>query len=431
MIMMNWGLLGPEELSSQRRTRTLDLGAVVRLFNERAVPGMGGVWFGKQLLLATLGVAVAQGARERGHTFSNIEVANAIEALACWLAFYSNGWQPEWRLRGSSKMPRDVELSFSRLKSRNFYVSQPMRMATVEPLSALGLVEANAARFNAFRCTPVGKDFIEVATGSYRPHRRNAREVLVDWVCGSSRNINTDEMIRALSPLEALPAAAREYLHHLLVAGDEPAARRRRAALIWVEKLRGEPQSANWDVKPQYIEEKHWRDLHSGALFFQARDAAISVLDQIEACVGSSTDQRLHLDSPLLGEVSSRIEELRQQAQIFLDAKHDPTGGSEASRFCRECVAGDDAEVVRHLLARDGRVLRLLGSVVLPGAAFRGTAAPNEVASNPDDEGAEVDLQGDVPLPKAISYRMQNLFWLYLDLRDELGAWLSRESTGA
>ena len=53
-----WGLLGPEFLPNTRRTRTLGLGASVRAFNDLAVPGLGGVWYGKQLLLAVLGVAV-------------------------------------------------------------------------------------------------------------------------------------------------------------------------------------------------------------------------------------------------------------------------------------------------------------------------------------------------------------------------------------
>lgn len=55
-----WGLLGPEFLPNARRTRTLGLGVSVRLFNDLAVPGLGGVWYGKQLLLTTLGVAVAE-----------------------------------------------------------------------------------------------------------------------------------------------------------------------------------------------------------------------------------------------------------------------------------------------------------------------------------------------------------------------------------
>ena len=52
---MFWGLLGPETLNGERRTRTLGVGAAVRCFNDLAVPGTGGVWFGKQVLLATLG----------------------------------------------------------------------------------------------------------------------------------------------------------------------------------------------------------------------------------------------------------------------------------------------------------------------------------------------------------------------------------------
>ena len=36
-----WGLLGPEILANERRTRTLGLGAAVRSFNDLAVPGLG------------------------------------------------------------------------------------------------------------------------------------------------------------------------------------------------------------------------------------------------------------------------------------------------------------------------------------------------------------------------------------------------------
>ncbi len=40
MVHTTWGLLGPEMLASERRTRTLDLGATVRSFNDLAVPGI-------------------------------------------------------------------------------------------------------------------------------------------------------------------------------------------------------------------------------------------------------------------------------------------------------------------------------------------------------------------------------------------------------
>lgn len=93
MTNTKWGLLGPEQLASERRTRTLKLGAAVRTFNDLAFPGLGGVWFGKQIFLATLGIIVAEEVRSSGRQASNIEVANAIEALACWLALDENGWR--------------------------------------------------------------------------------------------------------------------------------------------------------------------------------------------------------------------------------------------------------------------------------------------------------------------------------------------------
>jgi hypothetical protein len=64
-----------------RRTRTLEVGSAVRAFNDFAVPGMGGVWFGKQLMLSLLGVALA-GRPDGRSRVRNIEMANAIEALA-------------------------------------------------------------------------------------------------------------------------------------------------------------------------------------------------------------------------------------------------------------------------------------------------------------------------------------------------------------
>lgn len=41
--MATWGLLAVEELSSQRRTRSLGLNRSVRQFNELAVPGLNNI----------------------------------------------------------------------------------------------------------------------------------------------------------------------------------------------------------------------------------------------------------------------------------------------------------------------------------------------------------------------------------------------------
>src|SRR5690554_5095838 len=140
-MSFTWGLLGPETLSGVRRTRTLGLGSVVRYFNDRAVPGLGGVWYGKQVMLALLGVVVAERARQQDRTFnaSNIQVANAIEALACWSAFGNNPVSDP-RLRGRRKLSgkRAEDFIFANARKSGFYLTQPMRMQTVQTLPEIG-----------------------------------------------------------------------------------------------------------------------------------------------------------------------------------------------------------------------------------------------------------------------------------------------------
>src|SRR5438046_1171645 len=145
---MDWGLLGGENLGSQRRLRTLELGAALRTFNESAVPGLGSVWYGRQIVLALLGIHLAE-SRPGGRLVSNITTANAIEALAVWCAYQRNGWQRHERLRGLRKLAahQNEAPNFKTAASTAYYVVQPMRIGTRDPLAALGFVEAPSRRF--------------------------------------------------------------------------------------------------------------------------------------------------------------------------------------------------------------------------------------------------------------------------------------------
>jgi len=117
----DWGLLGPGSLARTRRTRTFGVGSAVRRFNDLAVPGIGGAWFGMQLVLATLDVAVAEKARSQGLPAQNVETANAIEALGCLFAFESNGWKRDPRLRGVNKRQAHAQdLAYSRVAGAFF-----------------------------------------------------------------------------------------------------------------------------------------------------------------------------------------------------------------------------------------------------------------------------------------------------------------------
>lgn len=435
MAAIAWGLLGPETLASERRTRTLGLGATVRLFNDRAVPGLGGVWFGKQILLATLGVAIAERVRDSGKRAQNIDVANAVEALACWLALDSTGWRRDPRLRGALKLSGRKDLSFATVSKRTFYVTQPMRQATVQPLRALGMVESNGERFNAFRPTDRGAAFIDAAWAASRPHNRSVLEHLVLWATGVHDDVrNSGELRRALSPLEPMSENAREFLREGIVQGSGTEASRRRRALEWVESLRERRRPLAWTEKAPMVDELHWRDLRAGALFFAARDAAIGLLDEIESHIGNTADQRMSIDAAPPAIVVERLTSLRQHARDFLDGDYDPSPAGEATAFCTECAEQADTRVIERLLFREGHVLRQRGRDIVPGVAFRGNqAGPSDAARSSEEDGAEVDIGQVIPLPEGVSHRVRNLFLMNLDLRGQLGRWLTEptESGGA
>lgn len=434
MSQFYWGLLGPELLTTTRRTRTLGLGAAVRHFNDLAVPGLGGVWYGKQLLLATLGVAVAEEARSSGAKVNNIEVANAIEAVACYLSFERNDWLSDARLRGNTKLRGIEDLSFQKVRQKNFYVTQPMRMATAQALPSLGFVESESVRFNAFRCTSEGREILNQAMKDYRPHNRDVITHLVKWVLGKHSDLLSDGLFNALSPLIPLtkmPEDATKLLRERLIQGGnelEQDKQRRVNVLKWVESLRkNRPDRLKCAQRPQEISEDHWHDLQAGALFFKAREAAIATLDAAEAHIGNQgAGQFLSLKHQVPDSLAQPIKNLKFAAGQYLEhvSESSPDKDRDAKAFCNECIRYEDSVILRNLVNRDGHVLRLIGDEIKPGAAFRGSIT--EVSAN--DEDQETPKAGGIPLPEGISYRVRNLYLLNLDMHGELNEWLKKSN---
>lgn len=425
-----WGLLGPEFLQKTRRTRTLGLGAAVRSFNDLAVPGLGGIWYGKQLLLALLGVAVAEDARSRGAKVQNIEVANAIEALACWLTFDSNKWSRDARLRGKTKLQgkNKNDFNFRYARQRNFYVTQPMRMASVQALPALGFVESDSVRFNAFQCLPAGREFLEHATKKNRPLGRSTVEHLALWAQMKDDRVGTDALRQALSPLNSLSSEAILLLRERLIQGGSDRREdkeRRTNALAWVETLRKtQPRDLTWKLQPQELSENHWYDLHAGSLLFAAHETAIATLDALESYIGNQTSEKSFPLKKIPESLETETDQLKSAAKNYLEFNHIE---QDARSFCTECVADNPTEILRSLVKRDGHVLRLVGNEVKPGPAFRGSATWSNTEE--DDEKKSPHAEG-ILLPEGISYRMRNLYLLNLDMHGELDSWLRSTANG-
>lgn len=434
-MLLFCGMLGPDKVGSSRRLRSLGIAGAVRRFNELAVPGLGGIWFGKQLMLALLGVRVAELQAERGHTIAKMECANAIEALACWLSFRNIEWASDPRLRGRNKFPREQELErgplYSRFSARGFYVTQPMRMAAGSALVPLGFATSSNRRFNTLQTTSDGRAFLDAALGDCRPSNRSMAEHLSQWVSGESVNVTTGTVARGLSPCRPLHGDALKHLEgRLLVGGgDEPlqAKSRRRAALAWVERLRRVPPARplNWlDCPPEIQDERHWVDLEAGARLWLARDAALQLLDAVEGRIAHASAERLTI-ADAVPATRDQIEALRAAADAFLRMKHED---AEANDFCRACSAADPAIVLRSLVQRDGRVVTLVGHALRPGAAFRRstahTTAPEldveDEASNDTAGEFGVQVASEIGWPEGMSFRMQNLYLLKLELLGEL-----------
>jgi hypothetical protein len=435
---MQWGLVQPEKLPSSRRRRTLELTPVIREFNELAVPGLGGLWFVKQAALAALGVQVARDTM--GHHRGNIEVANAIEALACLLAFEKREWAKDPRLRGNQKLRSVKDLSFNSMRRANAYVSQPMRMSVTEPLAALGLVKASGVRFSSFSPAPAGDDLIAAVFGGARPYKRSVTDHLAKWVRDGSNaeEVRTSPLIDALSPAAPVGATARATMRENLERGGR-GADRRRACLDWVESLARDAY-LDWSERPNQISVEHWDDMEAGAALLDARNQGVACLEAVESHLADLSDNRLDLTKPLPGDVSNALQDWRTKGTKFLACKSMARGGSDAAAFCRDANL-DEIGALTALVLRDDDTLRRDGSHIVGTAAFRARFGDTAVDThevgddNPDnetemtEEGAETTPETGIRWPDAISQRIGQLWTLSLDLRGELEAHLANEIT--
>lgn len=423
---MEWGLLGGERLGGTRRVRTLGLGATVRFFNECAVPGLGGVWFGWQVVLALLGVHLAETLRREGRGPANIAAANAVEALAVWLTLTRNKWSRDARLPGYLKLQQHASNeapTFRHAGSRAFYVSQPMRIGTRDALPMLGLVSAPSRRFNSYAVTERGLALLEATCP-------RARTPLQLWAGGGSLPGRLKVIAEELDPTQPLPDRAREILREAFLSGPEAERARRREALSFVEGLRARPNGHTaWDTRPPEISDPaHWADLRAGAALAGVMEAAAgegpsgSVLGRIEARMGAAGLRRLALAEAVDAPLAPALDLLRSRARAFLATGHDPSPGRTAARFCTDCNEADAQTLVDRLVARDGRILRLIDGIILAGPAFQGRPFrepdPNDTADAVEDEVPEEAPEETVPpLPEGISRRIRNLAALAPDLR--------------
>lgn len=350
---MPWGILAPDTIISQRRQQNLGLASAVRHFNDRSVPGLGGMWFPMPILWSVLAVSIAE---ELG--VSALPVGNAVEALMMRKA--TEQGLADRRVRGLRKMQGLKDWSFKNLKRRGTYVVQPIRMAMVQPLVALGFVRGS--RFGAFTIHTAGAQMLNL------PVMANYRRVLGAWAHGGSPH-GLKKVIEDLSPNAAVPPDVRKLILARLVGGDDPSTSRRRALVA----LKAGPSAGQLNaVEPlSGITADHWTDLRAGAAFMDLRSAALAVLYRLEERLLQLRDANEAAWLPF-DEANKTVGEplaaLRRYA-LQLGARIDAADESSSRKFLSEVRDLPDQQLLQKLAERDGTVIRWRDDRIVLGPA--------------------------------------------------------------
>ena len=108
--MSTWGTIEPTESLQTRLRLDFGLRPAILALNDWAVPGLGGVFFVRQLTWSCLGIRLAG---ELDRPAMAARIAEGIEALASWTALGCGGYEKDDRVQGKRKLRRQDGLSFN------------------------------------------------------------------------------------------------------------------------------------------------------------------------------------------------------------------------------------------------------------------------------------------------------------------------------
>ncbi len=388
-------------------------------FRELVVPGLGRIWFARQLTWSLAALALHEDLASHGSARPKpAAISHGIEALACKLEYLVDPQDPSPRILGRRAFGRDVEQeiwSFQQLHKAKYYVRNTHRQAAARALRVDGgLGFASGSRFDLLQLEPVGRSmanaFLEqrVGTGGTR-----LRKWILGWLTGERKIQGRPEtLLRALSPENTTDDERALVRSRILETSTSASEKRQRLARAI--GLTGKLPSIEDEV---VVRLRNAGDLKQageivaarafGAVLDRARDAIASLTRKVEPERGGAKLANLARDPA----VEKSIADLRSCSKGYIEKANAASVKEATSRsFAKTTVEGNDSDVIRSLVGRSGGVLALADSAVVRGSLFR-------VVDGADDVG---DLEDGVssiePDRTGRTFRIANFHSLLRDV---------------
>ena len=400
-----WFSPAPSEITVSRISLDFDLRAADLFFRELVVPGLGRIWFARQLSWPLAALALHEELANHGSNAPKpTAICHGIEALACKLEYVANPDQdPRFpRILGSRAFGRDEnseEWTFQQLHQRRNYVQNTHRQAATRAISVeRGLGFARGSRFDLLELEPVGRD---LANAFLDQHVGNGgttlRRCLVGWLGGEKElPASRDKYRRALSP-ECPTQQEKERVRARLLDADTQKrneAKEKRQRLAHAVGRADEMRDIERDIVICLRKAGHSEQADEviaarafGAVLDRARDAVASLTRKVEPARGGVNLATMTGDQ----DIKRVFENLRSATTNYVNKANAAGVNEPTSRaFADAVAAADDGKAIRLMVCRAGEVLALADDSIIRGALFRVIDATNETG-NLEDGAASIE----------------------------------------
>ncbi len=350
--MKKWFIPGLEKFPTQRALLHLGLNKAVRYYRELVAPGIGGVWFVRQLSWAVAGIQLT---KDINQPILASRIANAIEALACKLILKDNS---NANVRGKRAFRRypDAWL-FKELSQPMNYVQVTYRQSAVTALLKLGITEGGM-RFNSMSLSPIGEELANAFLNIIR-------NPLLNWIDGgdfpeSGKKVNWLSQKYAGNTENQI---VRDRLRaDTIDNGNNP--HRRRLLIDAFGKL--------VDVDMPAIKKELNYDQVSEIVTAESFDYMLTTArNLIYKCAEDLKNAQSKPIKDLAKENVNIIIELKKKALNFL--KHSEVSKKihiDAKSFADSIHSAETEDILQKLISRDGSILTCSDRKIWQGALF-------------------------------------------------------------